>query len=284
MNSTRKTFRIGFVARGFITRGFIAWLCWLLPTGNLAAHDFWIEPSKFRASVGEPIQFTLRVGQDFNGDSLPYITDWFSDYRVIGPQEEYPIQGIIGDDPAGEFIADKAGFYGVGYRSTKNFVELEPAKFKDYLEAEGLTAIINIREVNGDASSSGREFYSRCAKSLIKYGEPDSSDRFDAVFGYTLELIPERNPYALSPGDSLPIRLLYESEPIEDILVIAFTSNQPERKIEARTDSAGRVELELPHSGIWLIKAVHMIPVPPSDQEADWESFWASLTFFLPPE
>ena len=38
----------------------------------------------------------------------------------------------------------------------------------------------------------------------------------------------------------------------------------------------------LPRAGAWLIKAVHMIRAP-SDAGADWESFWASLTFALPP-
>ena len=33
--------------------------------------------------------------------------------------------------------------------------------------------------------------------------------------------------------------------------------------------------------GVWLVKAVHMVPLP-KGQDADWESFWASLTFELP--
>ena len=72
-----------------------------------------------------------------------------------------------------------------------------------------------------------------------------------------------------------------ELKPLEGVLVIAFTNDRPETKLEARTDASGRVRLELPHSGIWLIKAVHMIRAPPSTTEADWESFWASLTFFM---
>ena len=75
------------------------------------------------------------------------------------------------------------------------------------------------------------KLYSRCAKSLIKYGEPESPDGYATVFGYTLELIPEKNPYiGLSAGDTLPIQLLYESKPLEGALVIAFTSDRPERE------------------------------------------------------
>jgi hypothetical protein len=32
---------------------------------------------------------------------------------------------------------------------------------------------------------------------------------------------------------------------------------------------------------MWLVKAVHMVPSPAGVQ-ADWDSFWASLTFGLP--
>ncbi len=49
----------------------------------------------------------------------------------------------------------------------------------------------------------------------------------------------------------------------------------------ARTDVHGRVRLPLGGAGVWMVKAVHMIPAPPGSG-ADWESFWASLTFALP--
>jgi hypothetical protein len=42
------------------------------------------------------------------------------------------------------------------------------------------------------------------------------------------------------------------------------------------------VQLPLSEAGIWLIKAVHMIEMPPDNKVAQWESFWASLTFELP--
>jgi uncharacterized GH25 family protein len=48
-----------------------------------------------------------------------------------------------------------------------------------------------------------------------------------------------------------------------------------------RTDAAGRVRVPLSRSGVWLVKAVHMIPAP-AGADADWESIWASLTFELP--
>jgi hypothetical protein len=51
--------------------------------------------------------------------------------------------------------------------------------------------------------------------------------------------------------------------------------------VTARTDGRGRATLKLDRPGFWLVKAVHMIPAP-ADAGADWESFWASLTFAVP--
>jgi len=40
------------------------------------------------------------------------------------------------------------------------------------------------------------------------------------------------------------------------------------------------VRFRLRPGGMWLIKAVHMIPAP-AGTSAEWASFWASLTFEL---
>jgi hypothetical protein len=63
--------------------------------------------------------------------------------------------------------------------------------------------------------------------------------------------------------------------------VAALSKGQPSRQVAARTDAQGRVRLPLGGSGVWLVKAVHMIAAP-AGSGADWESFWASLTFALP--
>ena len=248
--------------------------------GPTAAHDFWIEPSAFDVAPGDAVSLVLRVGQDFTGNSRPYIPDWFVDFSVTGEQGARPVDGLLGDDPAGHFVAEKSGIQVIGYRSTRDFVELEADRFAAYLDAEGLDAIIRLREERDQALKSAPEYYSRCAKSLVRVG--DSTGGHDRNLGYTLELIPTRDPYRMKPGDTLPVRLLYESQPLAGVLVIAFTADDPERKLLARTDADGQVAFELPAAGVWLIKAVYMIETPPDETHADWESFWASLTFAIP--
>ena len=253
-----------------------------LPSQRLYAHDFWIEPTRFSVAAGDRVELVLRVGQDLAGDRLPYINNWFSDYRVVAPSGSRPIDGLMGDDPAGSFEAQEAGVHVVGYRSTVDFVEMEPAKFRSYLEDEGLQHVIGTRAERGDSEKPAREIYSRCAKALVDVVGTSDAENWSTRIGYTLELVPERNPYALAPGDSLPVRLLYEGAPIEGILVQAFVADRPDEKFAARTDARGSVTLPLTRPGLWLVKAVHIIETPADITRADWESFWASLTFRLP--
>jgi len=77
------------------------------------------------------------------------------------------------------------------------------------------------------------------------------------------------------------VRLLYEGKPLAGTLIMALQRGRPGAVSAVRSDSRGRATLKLDRPGLWLIKAVHMIPAP-ADANADWESFWASLTFALP--
>ncbi len=247
------------------------------------AHDFWIEPSVFLTAAGSSVPVTLRVGEDFNGTSQPYVQDWFIDFSVSSAAGREPVQGFAGDDPAATLVLKAPGLRMIGYHSTRSFVDLAAERFNKYLGSEGLDRIQEQRRRRGQSQANGREYYSRCAKSLISVGPGPAAgaDRsvYDQPLGYPLELIPRANPYALVPGERLPIALFYKGRPVEGVLVIAFTADQPAGRFQARTSPDGLVTLPLDRAGRWLVKAVHMIAVPATDPAADWESFWASLTF-----
>ena len=59
---------------------------------------------------------------------------------------------------------------------------------------------------------------------------------------------------------------------------IAMNTLNPAEKQSARSDADGRVAFRVHSGGMWLIKAVHMIPAA-AGSDAQWESLWASLTF-----
>lgn len=254
----------------------IAFVLSLAPMAT-QAHDFWIQAGQYRPEAGAEISLSWRVGVGFKGDTLPYITEWIDDFAVVTVAGRKPIKSIVGSDPAATLRASGETML-IGYQGQRSFVELQPKKFNDYLREEGMEYILQQRLDRDEADRSAPEYFVRCAKALIAGGDESDEAVFGAQLGYALELTPQSDPYLVAPGDELDFRLLYLGQPIEGILVQAVSRNNPEMRSASRTDEDGRVKLSFAEPSLFLVKAVHMVPLE-NDKTARWESFWASFTF-----
>lgn len=242
------------------------------------AHPFWIEPETFRPAAGAKVPLHLLVGVDFKGEPVLYAPEQFERYLYAGPDGEHNVTGTLGDDPAGNLVVNNAGFYTIGYHSKKFDITFENfEKFEEYLKLEGLERNLAIAERRFKIRKGILELYTRCAKSLVKVG--DATGPIDRKLGFPIELIAETDPYGRDK--KIRVRLLYRGKPLEGALVIAFSRKDPMTTQRIRTDKDGRATIELNYPGVWLLNAVHMIPTGILSQ-ADWESYWASLTFKRP--
>jgi hypothetical protein len=208
---------------------------------------------------------------------VPRSDELIGDFMVVDANGRRQIVGRDGADPAGLLRVTASGLMVIGYRSRPSPVTLPADKFTAYLKEEGLDAVIAARARGQATQREGREIFSRAAKSLVRSGamRPGSGDR---ALGFPIELVAERNPYQMKTGDSLPVRLTYHNVPLAGALVVAFNQRHPYHKLTARSDRDGRATFTIDEPGPWLVKAVHMVPAP-AGLNADWESFWASLTF-----
>ena len=244
------------------------------------AHEFWIEPANFEPRLGQPVKVVLRVGEQFNGPLVERRPEQIAKFIQVGPDGEQPVRGVDGTEAAGLRRLVKPGLYVLGYRSQRNFIQLDAPKFEAYLADDGLDSVRALRQERGQCALPGREVFSRCAKALLNVGNA-TGEGFDRVLGFTLELVPEQNPYRLKPGDHLTVRLIYEGKPLAHALVAAWSRAGGGHRVTARSDEDGRATFTLPQGGLWMISAVHMVAAP-ADTNADWESLWASLTFNVP--
>jgi len=225
------------------------------------------------------VKIALRVGERYAGEPVKRNDAKIERFVIVGPGAggEKPVLGPDGSDPAGFARADGKGLHVIGYRGKHSSVALEAAKFESYLKEEGLERVVERRAASGQSAAPGLEIYSRCAKALLESPGGDGMG-FDRVLGFTLEIVPEKNPFALKPGESLPVRVLFEGKPLEGALVVALSQRHPEARAQARTGADGRASLPIAGDGASLVKCVHMVPATGRD-DADWESFWGSLTF-----
>lgn len=285
-------------------RHLITLLTIALASATAHAHDFWIQASSFAPPVNTQVQFDLRVGDDYPGESLPRNPKGFEKFIVVGPGvggAERAVVGTPGQQPAGAVRFTEPGVYTVGYRSIPTAVEIEAAKFELYLTEKGLKRAKEARAASGATGEPGREVFSRCAKALVTVGSGEAEhskalgEGFDRALGMRLELIAVTNPATMTGGGDFTATLVYEGAPREGVLVTAVsaTNPTPTAKLSAVTDSQGRVSFKLSSPGLWVLNAVEMVPAKPDTKaspkpdatpvaKADWESLWASLTFELP--
>jgi uncharacterized GH25 family protein len=250
-----------------------------LLAATASAHDFWIQPPKFRVAKDEVVEVPLRVGEEYVGEVVPRDDLRIEKFVVHGPDGVEPVPGADGKDPAGRFTPKKDGIYVVGFRSKRRSIELEASKFEAYLKEEGLQRVVELRAERKETQKPGREVYSRCAKALIRAGD-GAKDGHDRVLGMRLEIVPETNPYAVEAGAALAFRVVYDEKPLAEALVVARSRAEPKHVVSARTDAEGRVKLTLAKAGEWTAKCVHMVEAP-KETGMDWESLWASATFEL---
>jgi uncharacterized GH25 family protein len=248
-------------------------------TASLSAHEFWIEPSTFAPTPGKVIGIRARVGNGVLGDPVPRDPALLQELVVDAGSGPVPVVGRDGADPAGLLRIATNGMHVVGYLGKPTSVELPAAKFNEYLKDEGLETILSERTRLKTAEKSARELFSRCAKTLVLAG-PARRDQRDRQLGFPLELLAETNPYLLTPGNEFTFTLLYRGRPLGGALITAIR-RQDGQRLSVRSDAAGRGRFVLPAGGGWLVKSVHMTAAP-ANTDADWVSYWASLTFEVP--
>ena len=254
----------------------LAVVAFLAGVGQVAAHDFWIEPSNFTPAPGEIVRVRLRVGQNFVGDPVPRDEAAIDRFEIEGPAGHAPIEGADGVDPAGFARVDGSGTRMLVYESRGGLVTLPAETFTRYLSDEGLEFIVQRRARSGTSAVDARDRFHRCAKAIIAAGTP--SPGMPAKSGLTLELVPRRDPTTLHAKDSLPVTLLFRGRPLAGALIKLLEKDGPGQVDGVRTDRHGEATLTLRADGSQLVKAVWMEAAPPG-AEADWDSWWASLSF-----
>jgi uncharacterized GH25 family protein len=258
----------------------------LLVAFSASAHEFWILPDRFVPPAKTPVSLSLLVGENFVGEVAPFGLPLVASLRLHTSAGMQDLRAVVPAEVSQARVPmafAQTGTHLLSLDTHPSTIELAPDKFTAYLREEGLERVIARREALGQTATPGRERFRRHVKTLLSVGGASDAS-YGTRTGQILELLPLANPQTRLADGVLPMKLMFNGEPLQGALVKAW--HQGERQLtvlRARTDARGRITYRLPWSGVWMVSVVHMVPVT-GEPGVDWDSHWGNLTFELPPK
>ena len=246
------------------------------------AHDFWVQPRSFNPAVGQPDPVTIEVGHG------PFRSRWSGAldrvvlFRNVSTRGKVDLKPVLHPTPDQDAILSFSapGTQMLLFESTDALSNLPSIRYNDYAKIEGLTPALEYRAKNGQMQANGRESYSRRCKALINVGTGGKPNpAITQPVGFALEIVPAVSPYALKPGQLLPVQVLFQGKPLAGALVKLTNLEFDVRPVSMHlTDAAGRAQFEIPRTGDWLINVIWTQPIK-GNPDADFETTFSSLTF-----
>ncbi len=253
----------------------------VLGVGAVFAHEFWLQPSRFFAAPGDKINIQVLVGEGFAGTRSEGKKNRLVQYRHHTSAGVTDLAPVLTGDTYGDLSVglDAPGTHLFNFANTPKFLAMKADKFLLYLAEDGLDNVIEARKQQGQTNQPSREIYQRCVKTLVQVGSKPTDDVFAKNTGMPLEIIPAKNPYRQHPGQMATFQIMFENQPLPNALVRHWNRDTANRLTEnkQRSDAQGRVNFRL-RAGSNMVSVVRMIPAQDTTQ-ANWHSFWGSLTF-----
>lgn len=256
----------------------------------LFAHEFWIEPVTAPLASGSTARFSLKVGEQFQGDVVGVSRQQTEGLRHYFAGSVVDLKPKLPATPAADFSVALTvpGTHLVAFESEAHTISLSADSFHAYLHEEGLGFVKTQREAAGTAKLPGTERYRRFVKTLVAVpaaagaGVGVDEVTYAQKTGQQLELIPLNNPLLLMPGGALRVRVDFEGKPLTGALVKAWHRHNNQTLIIRATSAAdGVATVNLPYAGAWMVSVVHMVAAK-GIKNVDWDSLWGNLSFAVP--
>jgi len=250
-------------------------LCGLFNAAS--AHEFWISPQSYTVDAEGDILADIRIGQEFRGSAYAFNTGTFARFDVIRNGETLAVKGQLGDRPALTFPAGNGLSVIVHETAPERLTYANWAKFQTFVDHKNLDVTQAMHLERGLPEEKFAERYVRYAKSLVASGTAQGQD---IETGMKTEIIALDNPYTDDLSAGLRVRVLRDGSPRPDAQVEIFAKQGDAVTVTlTRTDANGVATILTMPNTEYLIDAVYL---EPTDGDAVWQSFWASLTFKTP--
>ncbi|MGH9365649.1 MAG: DUF4198 domain-containing protein [Thermoanaerobaculia bacterium] len=265
-----------------MTRRFVSILFCLTASAALA-HDTWILPASGPVRPGAPVSFDMTSGMAFPAPDHAIAADRLAaaSFRLGGKTSDISNRAAGAHALKLTATLGEDGIAAVWAESKPRFIELTPKQVDEYLEEIGAADTVGREWKALGAGAKWRENYTKHVKTFVRVGEPGQDSSWKEPVGMAFEIVPEQDPTALSSGDRLTVQLLKDGKPLPDFPVGLVAAKAKDGSIQ-KTDTQGRVSLQLDRPGWWLLRATQI--ERSSKPELDWESHFTTLTVQTGPK
>lgn len=244
------------------------------------AHEFWIAPVKYKVKSKESFSVNCYVGEDFKEEVWAKRKERTLQVKQfhIDQSNDITPKFVAHDSVKIPISLNKAGNHLIAIRTKPSYIEMEGSAFNEYLKEDGMSNILDYRIKNNLKEKRSREYYQRCAKTLLQVdGKNDESYKINT--GMQLEIIPQSNPYA-NDAQELNVYFEFKGKPLSNYQVRTWCKKDGKLIVKSfhNTDTNGFAKISIKEKGEWMISVVKMELFTATDK-ADYESYWGSYTF-----
>lgn len=243
------------------------------------AHEFWLEPDRFFFDAGENVRIHFKVGENFIGEHWNVKLNRIDRIELHSAKQVSDLKGDIkeGADDYLQVLLATEGTHMLVMQSNNAFIKLDGEKFNEYLQEDGQDEIMAHRKKTQTSADSAAEFYSRHTKLIVQVGSK-TDETYKKICHLPIEIIPEKNPYALKKGEVIKFKILFQGKPLFGAKVKVWNRHNHRTTVQnIFSQQDGMIETHVSNPGAWMVSVVKM--VPSKDPEADWQSYWGSLVF-----
>lgn len=241
------------------------------------AHDTWITPSAYSATVDQPVMFEITSGMNFPAlDTGPKPNRIAKSGFRLGAES-----GELKEFTAGEnaltttkpFARD--GVATLWVQLLPRDIELTDDDVAHYLDEANAPDAVRAAWERQKGKTKWNEEYVKCAKTGVAVGNAAVDNSWAEPVGLLLEIVPVTNPTTLKAGDKATFKLLRQGKPLAKAALALIRGGSEERVFEM-TDADGAVDFAVAKAGKHMVATT--ILTPPQDGES-WKSHFSTFTF-----
>jgi len=244
----------------------------------VTGQPYWLLPSTFHADTNRYIHISCVQGENFIASPFALQRKQLSGVDVVDNSGLNSVLSFWKDSVENQLTITQSRV-----SNTWLIVQTQPAvkeksaeEFNFFLKEYGQDEIYLTREAKGELNKPAKLAESQFIKLLLNTGKT-ADEIFKKTCALPLEIVPEKNPYALKAGEMMRFKILLNGKPLFGARVKVWNRKDNRTTLQnIYTEKDGIIETRVSNGGSWMVSVVYL-----TMEAQDYKSYWSGLVFGL---